>query len=94
MIVLFLGLALFLLGRVSRIAQVEPLRGVGDLVAYVTAALFISATGNCGCKARRARWNARWPFPWAAYRPRPLTPEERDQLRAWMGREIDKWELR
>lgn len=61
------ALAAFFLGRLTRIAQIEPLTGLGDVVAYVTATFFISATGNCGCKQRRERWNARWPlrgFPW------------------------------
>lgn len=55
--------AVFLLGRLTRVGQTEPLRGFGDVVAWVTATLFISATGNCGCKQRRERWNLRWPLP-------------------------------
>ena len=55
--------AVFFLGRLSRVFQTEPLTGFGDIVALVTATLFISATGNCGCKQRRERWNSRWPLP-------------------------------
>lgn len=79
-------LAAFLVGRLSRVAQVEPLDGLGDLVAYVTATLFISTTGNCGCAARRARWNRRWRFPWAA-RP-DLDRDQTARLRAWLDANI------
>lgn len=75
-------LAAFLVGRVSRVAQTEPFGGFGDLVAYVTATLFISATGNCGCAARRARWNRRWRFPWAE-RP-DLDKDETARLFRWL----------
>jgi len=51
-----------LAGRASRVIEIEPLRGVGDLVAVITASLFISSTGNCGCAKRRERWNQRWPL--------------------------------
>lgn len=56
-------LVAFLLGRLSRVFQTEPLLGLGDVVALITATLFISATGNCGCKQRRERWNRDWPLP-------------------------------
>lgn len=55
--------AVFFLGRLSRVFQTEPLTGFGDIVALVTATLFISATGNCGCKQRRERWNLKYPLP-------------------------------
>lgn len=55
--------AAFFFGRLTRVFQAEPLTGLGDVVALATATLFISATGNCGCRSRRERWNLAFPLP-------------------------------